>query len=173
MNGTKRNAVVQKMRVCIGNNGMERMLRNEEGKIYFLDQRFRDEQKHILEDNDDKEILVWVLKDLEKIGFVRLDVTGVLLQDYVDTLKDLTMMYYRDVKHNSRKDEQYLHNDLYNKDTMFEEYQNMTPLDATTQAAQDLDAFYDKMGINTEIAEYRLSLSIAHSYLVEHFGKDK
>jgi len=139
------------------------------GKIYFLDKRYGNGVEEV---KSGDRVLVWVLKEMDKVGYVRLEINGLDILSYIKEFSKLTVDDILTISLKTAVNKVRLCNDLYNHDIDFRIKIATSINTILLPFARDIVKFYDKTGINTELSEFRYESVFALSYLYEKFGID-
>ena len=141
------------------------------GKIYFLDKRYN---KGIEKINIGDQVLVWVQKEMDKVGYVTLEINGLDIKSYIEKFEELTLNDILTIEPKVATNKTRLSNDIYNHDKDFRTKLSIDDGILLLPFAKDVITFYDKVGVNSEISEYRYEIVFALCYLYEKFCiKDK
>jgi hypothetical protein len=159
------------MRVCKSKKpGGELIFRDNKGKIYFLAKIEKDSGVEL---EFDKRYLVWVIKENNKVGYVRVTVAGRPLRDHIDNFKNYDDDHYITMGNKFiDKDVIRLHNIMYNNDISFshESLSYSNELLQHLPAVKRMEDFICKFGINTEQTEFHYGLAALDAYLYELFN---
>lgn len=150
----------------------------EDGSVMFLDNDkriyFIDKKKPTLYDTLDldkdigKKLLVWVTKELDKVGFVTMSINGVMLSEYLNKLLiNNTEFINKCLDRELTRDEMQLFNYIYNHDTVFRDhmYPNDEEASDSTQYIRSKDTYVSEdSNIKTPTA-----ISIARDYLLNRY----
>ena len=139
------------------------------GKIYFLDKRYN---KGIEKINIGDQVLVWVQKEMDKVGYVALEINGLDIKSYIKKFRELTLDDILTIEPKVATNKTKLSNDIYNHDKDFRMKSSEDNSVLLLPFAKDVINFYDKVGINSEISEFRYEMVFALCYLYEKFCID-
>ena len=138
-------------------------------RIYFLDKRYN---KGIEKIKLGDKVLVWVQKEMKKVGYVALEINGCNIKSYIKNFDKLTLDDILTLEPKVATNKTRLHNDMYNHDIDF----STTTTDAADvpllSFAKEVIDFYDSKGINSEVAEFKYELAQVLSYLYYKFCMD-
>lgn len=140
------------------------------GRVYFVDKKKSDLYDTLdLSVDEGKNILVWVTKELDKVGFVTISIDGKLVSEHIDKVLTDGEDYVKRCKSGDlSKDEMQLFNYLYNHDFGFKGVLDSDAkyLDEVTLAINDFDNRYsDDPNVKTPIM-----MTIARTYIVNKYG---
>jgi len=139
------------------------IFKDASGKIYFLDKRYN---KGIEKINLDDKVLVWVQKEMDKVGYVALEINGLSIKSYIEKFSELTLS---DILNMESKVIAKLSNDLYNHDKDFRMKLSEDNSITLLPFAKEVINFYNENGINSKVSEFRYELVIALCYLYDKF----
>jgi len=104
----KERIILKRCVVHTNRKGPGFVLTDKGGKVYFVTKN--DEYTDYLKDHLGKSILVWVTKDLPKIGYCRVSINNMPLEDFINNIRDnldrnallklTTIKSFRDVEAN-------------------------------------------------------------------------
>ena len=142
-------------------NKDELIFKDEKSKVYFIDRKNTNGYENI--SLGDK-VLVWVVKEYKKIGYVRLTIDGVPIPEYLTNMFGFSKEYYFNI--HTVTDDIKLSNYMYNHDI---DYNHFLSLGATSEMSGDLLAvsnYYTNHGIDSELSECIHDLVVLHAYLL-------
>lgn len=154
----KKYQVLKIMQVVKSTKDNSLIFRDNHGKIYFIDKKYNSGYKGI---SEGQKILVWVVKELDKVGYVRLTIDNVYIEEFIENIPNLHPDFFLKFYTGSTE-----------LTYLFSHYSNnnlkscLTDNVVTLHNVERVELNYEKMGIHTELDEHRLELAIFANELV-------
>jgi len=149
-------------------NENELIFKDESGRIYFMDRKSNHDLVKELPIGEYHH--VWVVKESEKIGYVRTNINGMHIVDYLMSLVGLTYEDYLEMEEVGRDDVLFLTNYMYNHDIEFNKFlKNQNPLTLSVVAV-NLFNHFDKTSRTDEWSEWLVEKAILDFYMITGAG---
>lgn len=146
-------------------NEGEYLFRDRTGRIYFIDKKGNSD---LLKDMAvDIYHVVWVVKEAERVGYVRVSIDGKSVPDYIISLVDLSVNDYLDTKDAKRNDSVFFTNYMYNHDIDFNKYLAADIDNKQTDAEVGLFNHFDRIGKNSEWSEWITEKAVLDRYMTD------
>ena len=165
--------VFKYVRVVKSNKDESLIFKDERNKIYFIDRKFNEGYDKLDDSYIGDEILVWVRKELDKVGYVSIMIDGVGVKSFIDKFIELTSSELMSIIPNTHRSIVHVSNYLYNNDMDFNHLLTLDNKIELLPYGRTVVDNYDKIGINSELAEFIYELQFALAYLYNKFSSNE
>ena len=139
------------------NNDDELIFKDSRGKTYFIDKKDTTGYDKL---ELGQVVLVWIVKEFVNIGYIRLDIDGLSVLEFIKNIPDLDQVYYERLDKEFANRDVMLANYMHNHDLTYNDYLLIDTDNKLLETAKDIiDSNSSKLD------DFKISIIRLHSYL--------